>query len=135
MKELTSAEIFTLVWDKVRNSPLYEAVPTMYADHYPLNPSGEFLVLTSLSNAIGEIQVSTVNLNIYVPDSTPTIDRKEQRYPNRRRLEELSRIAFDFLNTYPIDKRWHFRISGDTLISEEGISYSFINIKITFKKY
>ena len=132
---LTSTEIFKLVWDHIRDSPLGEAVPVMYADHYPNAPSGEFLVMTSLTNVIDESQVATVNVNIYVPDDTPTINREEQRFPNRNRLNELTRIAFDSLGHYPAAERWFFDVSDETLISEEGISYTFSNIKVKLKKY
>ena len=132
---LTTTEIFKLVWDRIRDSLLGQAVPTMYADHYPNNPSGEFIVVGSLSIVIGDSQVATVNVNIYVPDTTPTINKEEQRYPDRNRLNKLSRIAFDSLGHYPIDERWFFAVSDETLISEEGISYSFSNIKVKLKKY
>lgn len=132
---LTSTEIFKLVWDHIRDSPLGKAVPVMYADHYPNAPSGEFLVMTSLTNVIDESQVATVNVNIYVPDDTPTINREEQRFPNRNRLNELTRIAFDSLGHYPAAERWFFDVSDEILISEEGISYTFSNIKVKLKKY
>ena len=132
---LTSAEIFKFVWNLIRDSPLSQAVPTMYADHYPNNPSGEFIVVNSLSNVVGDSQVATVNVNIYVPDTTPTIGREEQRYPDRNRLNELTRTAFDSLGHYPANERWFFDVSDETLISEESISYTFSNIKIKLKKY
>lgn len=132
---LTSTEIFDIVWGYIRKSPLAEAVPTMYADHYPNKPSGEFIVVTSLTNAIGDLQVATVNVNIYVPDTTPTIGKEEQRYPNRKRLNELTRIAFEALEGYPTNERWYFDVSDETLISEEGISYSFSNIQVKLIKY
>jgi len=137
---LTSTEIFKLVWNLIRDSPLGKAVPTMYADHYPTfssgkMPNGEFIVMTSLSNVMGDIQVATVNVNIYVPDETPTINKVEQRYPNRERLNELSRIAFKSLEGYPINERWYFDVSDENILSEEGIPYSFSNIKVKLKKY
>lgn len=130
---LTSAEIFSLVWDRVRNFGLYEAVGNMYADRHPVNPTGEFIVLTPLTNVTGDMQVATVNVNIYVPDDTPTINREEQRVPNRKRLGELTRIAFDTIGCYPADERWFFDISNETIISEEAIPYTFSNIKVTLK--
>lgn len=132
---LTSTEIFDIVWGYIRKSPLAEAVPTMYADHYPNKPSGEFIVVKSLTSAIGDLQVATVNVNIYVPDTMPTIDREKQRYPNRKRLNELTRIAFGALEGYPTNERWYFDVSDETLISEEGIPYSFSNIQIKLIKY
>lgn len=60
---LTSTEIFKLVWDRIRDSLLGKTVPMMYADHYPNNPSGEFIVVGSLSNVVGDSQVATVNVN------------------------------------------------------------------------
>ena len=132
---LTSTEIFDIVWGCIRKSPLAEVVPTMYADHYPNKPSGEFIVVTSLTNAIGDLQVATVNVNIYVPDTTPTIGKEEQRYPNRKRLNELTRIAFEALEGYPTNERWYFDVSDETLISEEGITYSFSNIQVKLIKY
>lgn len=132
---LTSTEIFDIVWGCIRKSPLAEVVPTMYADHYPNKPSGEFIVVTSLTNAIGDLQVATVNVNIYVPDTTPTIGKEEQRYPNRKRLKELARIAFEALEGYPTNERWYFDVSDETIISEEGITYSFSNIQVKLIKY
>ena len=111
----------------------------MYADHYPTvgmdDLQGEFLVLTSLTNVIEDIQVATVNVNIYVPDTTPTLSGMEQRYMNRKRLSELTRIAYDCLSNYPVDQRYFFDISDETLISEEEIPYSFSNIKVKLKKF
>ncbi len=133
--KLTSTEIFTLVWDHVRRSPLGEAVPVMYADHYPNRPSGEFLVVTSLTNVTEGVQVATMNVNIYVPDTTPTIGGEQQRFPNRSRLAELTKIAFESLGHYPVAERWFFDVSGETLISEEAISFTFSNIKLKLKKY
>lgn len=137
---LTSTEIFKLVWDRIRNSPLGDTVQTMYADHYPVltkgkSLTGEFIVITSLTNVTGDSQVATVNVNIYVPDETPTINREEQRFPNRERLNELTRIAFDSLGHYPTRERWFFDVSDETIISEENISYTFSNIKVKLKKY
>ena len=76
-----------------------------------------------------------VNVNIYVPDTTPTLSGVEQRYMNRRRLSELTRIAYESIRNYPIDERYFFDISDETLISEEEIPYSFANIKVKLKKY
>lgn len=132
---LTSTETFKFIWDRILDSPLHEAIPIMYADHYPNNPTGEFIVMTSLSNVIGTSQVVTVNVNLYVPDNTPTINTEKQRYPDRNRLNELTRIAFDSLENYPIAERWFFDVSDETIISEENISYTFSNIKVKLKKH
>lgn len=137
--KLTTTEIFALVWDQIRGSALAEAVPTMYADHYPTvgmdDLQGEFLVLTSLSNVIEDMQVATVNVNIYVPDNTPTVSGMEQRYPNRKRLSDLTRLAFDSIRRYPVDERYFFDISDETILSEEDIPYSFANIKVKLIKF
>lgn len=132
---LTSTETFKFIWDRILDSPLHEAVSIMYADHYPNNPTGEFIVMTSLSNVIGTSQVVTVNVNLYVPDNTPTINTEKQRYPDRNRLNELTRIAFDSLANYPIAERWFFDVSDETIVSEENISYTFSNIKVKLKKH
>lgn len=135
----TSAEILSLIWDWIRTTPLYEAVPTMYLDHFPTSSShklsGEFIVLTTLSNAIGEQQVATVSVNIYVPDTTPRINKVEQRYPNYNRLAELSKIAYESLQCYPLHRRYFFDILDESLISEGDIPYTFTNIKVQFNKY
>lgn len=135
----TSAEILSLIWDWIRTTPLYDAVPTMYLDHFPTSAasklSGEFIVLTPLSNSIGEQQVATVNVNIYVPDTTPRINKEEQRYPDNNRLAELTKIAYDSLRCYPINKRYFFDILDESLISEGDIPYTFSNIKLQLKNY
>lgn len=140
MRRLTSAEIFGIVWSALRNSQLAIEVPSMYADHFPemttnSQLTGEFIVVSSLTNSLGDIQVATVNVNIYVPDVTPTIDRIEQRYPDRKRLSELASIAYKTLAVYPKDERYYFDVLSDTLLSEEDISYSFINLKVQIKNY
>lgn len=135
----TTTEIFSIVWDRVRQSSLGDAIPQMYADHYPTfgkdGLNGEFIVVTSLSNTINESQIATVNVNIYVPDDTPTLSGIEQRYSNRRRLNELTKIAFESVAGYPINERYFFDVSDETILSEEEIPYSFSNIKVKLKKY
>ena len=140
MKELTSAEIFDIVWSSLRNSELANEVPTMYADHFPEKTtnsqlSGEFIVVSPLSNVLGDIQVATVNVNIYCPDITPTIDRIEQRYPNRKRLGELSKLAYKALSVFPVYDRYFFTVLSETVLSEQDFSYSFINFKVQLKNY
>lgn len=138
---MTTTEIFSIVWEWVKSSPLNEAVQAIYADRYPTqggsgNPlPNEFIVLNSLSNAVGDSQVATLNLNLYVKDQTPTINRQEQRYPDRNRLMELTEIAYNALRGYPVDGRWFFDVSNETLISEDAVPYTFSNIKVTFRKY
>lgn len=140
MKKLTSAEIFDIIWNAVRGSRLHAEVPMMYADHYPVSAnnekmSGEFIVISQISNAIGDIQVSTVNVNIYTPDSTPSINRSEQRYPNRKRLGELALLAYEALSKSPLDERYTFEVQSETVISERELPYSFLNVKVQLKNY
>lgn len=137
---LTSLQILNIVKDWIKGSPFGEAVPTIYTDHYPQFPTnrsvvGEFVVLNVLSNAVGDGQAATVNVNIYVPDLSPRIGAVAQRYPNRERLSELCNIAYDSLKGYPVTERWFFDVSSETLISEQGIPYSFANIKVTLKRF
>ncbi len=140
MSHFTSAEIFSKVWEYVRRSELSKHIPVMYPDHYPNQSKGkfkdsEFIVMTSLANSSGSSQVATVVVNIYVPDDTPTINGEEQRYPDRTRLSELTRIAYRSLEGYPVDERWFFDISDESIISEDKIPYTFSSIKVKFKKY
>lgn len=137
---MTTLEIFNEIWEHLSHSPLKMSVEKFYADHYPIVSQhsklpSEFVVVSSLTNAVGDSQVATVNVNIYVHDTTPTINRQEQRYPNRNRLMELTRIAFESLRGYPTNGRWYFDVSDETLISEEEIPYTLSNIKVKFRKY
>jgi hypothetical protein len=137
---LTSAEIFNIVFNWVQSSALKGAVPNIYADHAPQYPSnrnikGEFIVINTLSNAIGEGQVATLNVNIYVPDLTPRENAVAQRYPNRERLAYLTRLAYEVLQGYPVTERWYFDVSSENIISDREMPYSFANIKLTFKNF
>lgn len=137
---LTTTEVFNIVWDWVCCSPLYAVVPKMYPYKYPdvspVNPlNGEFIVINTLSNSAGDTQVATVNVNIYVPDETPSINKVEQRFPNRKRLGELTKIAYGSLQGFPVSERWFFDVSSEQIISEEDIPYSFSNIKVTLKRF
>lgn len=137
---LTTVEVFNIVWDWVRNSPLGTIVPTMYPGKHPdvthtNQLSGEFIVIKSLTNTLGEMQVATVNVNIYVPDNTPSINKVEQRYPNMKRLGELTKVAYGSLQGFPVNSRMFFDLSTETIISDEDIPYSFANIKVTLKSF
>lgn len=137
---LTSLEIFNIIKEWVKESALGNAVSDIYTDHRPEYPSnrsikGEFIVMNILSNAMGEGQVATVNVNIYVPDLTPRMNAVSQRIPDEVRLSELTRLAYDSLKGYPISERWFFDISSEKIMSERDIPYSFANIKVTLKKF
>ena len=137
---LTSLEIINILREWIANSDLGDIVPTIYVDHYPQMPSnrtskGEFIVLNSLTNAIGDGQVATVNVNIFVPDLTPRINAVAQRYPNEARLAELTRIAYKVLQGYPVSERWYFDVSSETVLSDRDMPYSFANIKVTLKSF
>lgn len=132
---LTTSEILDMVITRIRETELGKVVPVLYRHHYPNNPTGEFIVVTTLDNTAGGLQVASVNVNIYVPDSTPTIGREEQRYPDDVRLKQLSQIAYESLACYPLNERWFFDVEDEALISEENISYTFSNIKIKLKRY
>lgn len=137
---LTSLDIISIVRERIVSTSLGEYVPTIYLDHYPQTPSnrsikGEFIVINTLSNAIGEGQAATVNVNIYVPDLTPRINAVVQRQANEERLAELTRIAYDSLKYYPTNERWYFDVSSEMILKETDIPYSFANLKITLKKY
>lgn len=137
---LTSLDVISIVRERIVSTSLGEYVPTIYLDHYPQTPSnrsikGEFIVINTLSNAIGEGQAATVNVNIYVPDLTPRINAVAQRQANEERLAELTRIAYDSLKYYPTNERWYFDVSSEMILKETDIPYSFANLKITLKKY
>jgi hypothetical protein len=137
---LTSLDIFRIIYEWVEVSFSAEGRHTRYEDHYPrqaLNRSkmGEFVVLNVLSNSVGDGQTATINVNIYVPDTTEKIKSIEQRYPNHPRLAELSRIAYDSLKGYPVTERWFFDISSEVILKDEDIPYSFANIRLTLKRF
>lgn len=132
---LTTSEIFEIVIDRILSTDLGRELPVLYRHHYPNNPTGEFIVVTTLDNTMGDMQLASVNVNIYVPDTTPTIDREEQRFPDDKRLSELTRIAYESLACYPLNERYFFYVEDEAIISEENISYTFSNIKLKLKKY
>lgn len=133
--KFTTSEILDIVISRILSTGIGEAVPVLYRHHYPSNPTGEFIVVTTLDNTMGDMQLASVNVNIYVPDTTPTINREEQRFPDDKRLSELTRIAYESLACYPLNERWFFDVEDEALISEENISYTFSNIKIKLKRY
>ena len=137
---LTSLEIYSIVEEWVKSSSLGDEVHNIYIDDYPKTPSnrsikGEFIVINVLTNAIEDEQVSTVNLNLYVPDVSIRMNAVAQRQPDTPRLKELTRVAYDSLKGYPTFERWYFDVSSEVILREEGIPYSFASIKLTFKKY
>lgn len=133
MKELTTSDILQLVYSRLRDSELGKKVPAIYKYKYFLNPTGEFIVVTPLANAINDSQIATINVNIYIPDRKPTIGREKQREPNDARINELAKLAIDALKWYDTGERYFFRVEAEAIISEESIDYSFSNIKVKFQ--
>lgn len=132
---LSNMEIATLVWERIRDSRLGETVPCMHWHHHPDNPEGEFIVIWPLAGSVGDIQTGYVNVNIYVPDKMPTVGGQKQRAPDIGRLKELSMLAHDALKSFPLNERWFFDVTEETLISEGELPYTFANYEVKLKKY
>lgn len=135
MEELSTADILQIIYSHLRSSQLAQEVGEIRKYKFYNNPQGEFIVIAPLANAMNNMQVATVNVNIYVPDLTPTVGGEEQRYPNDTRLRELSDMAIEGLKGYKSDRRFFFRPESETIITEENISYSFSNIKVKLINY
>lgn len=136
MMALSTTEILQIVYDTLLNSALGIQVPTIYKYKHILNPSGEFIVVMPLANEINNSQVAVVNVNLYVPDKIETVNKKTQRFPDDKRLKELTRLALEALEAgYRTQERYWFRVISEEIISDDNISYSFSNIKIKLINY
>lgn len=137
MKELTTPDILQLIYSRIRNSALAKQVPKIYKYKHLLNPTGEFIVVAPLANVINNSQTATINVNIYVPDKSPVFDGQKQRELNDGRLNDLTRLAMEALKWYDTGERYFFRVEAETIISEEqeGLNYSFSNIKVKFQNH
>lgn len=135
MMTLSTTEILQIIYDTLMNSALGIQVPIIYKYKHILNPSGEFIVVMPLANEINNSQVAVVNVNLYVPDKIETVNKKTQRFPNDERLKELTRLAMEALEAgYRTKERYWFRITSENIISEDNMSYSFVNLKVELIK-
>lgn len=113
------------------SSPLKTAINGKIYKNVHLDDSEfEDVVINSLPISTGDIQISTANVNIHVPD----IKVGNTFMPNEDRMKFLAEIA------EPILKKGHgtfyrFYLSHQSTISQEGVNKSFVNFRIEFQYF
>lgn len=113
------------------SSPIKTAITgNIYKNVRPDDSALEDVVINSLPISTGDIQISTGNVNIHVPD----IKVGNTFMPNEDRMRVLSEIV------KPILEKGHstfyrFYLSHQSTIFQEGVNQSFVNFRIEFQYF
>lgn len=134
MEPVTTTGIIDMMYAHLVNTAfVYDNNLKVHRRRFPKGSTGEFVVINTIGNQITGTQVATVNVNIYVPDQKVTINGVAQRVSNETRLRALSEVAIKEVSTF---SGKHFcDATEESIIEEEEIEYSFVNIKCQFYNY
>lgn len=107
----------------------------IYKFQRPADSNKEDIVINSLPLASGDIQNGNFNVNIHVPDLNLNINKKNQKQPNTKRLNELSKLVSErvdevYNEDYNIWIEWEY-----TLKDIEIADNHYKNFRIKFISY
>ena len=88
------------VWEYILSSPLSDEVTgVVKRDRRPTGSRNEDVIVSVLANENGQIQVSTVNVNIYVQDK----QAGREKDPDHERLNTLASLSAEVLALFSGD--------------------------------
>lgn len=108
-----------------------EITGNLYKLIRPDNSTEEDVVINSLPISGDQIQLATINVNIYVPDKQVKISGKDQQIPDYVRLNTLTELATNTLQEHYAGES-AFYISLQQVYREESIKYHYSNIRIEY---
>ncbi len=109
-----------------------EITGKIYKLNRQLGSNKEDVVINSLPITGNQLQRSTLNVNIYVPDMSIKIDGQTQRQPNYVRLKTLAALAVLALADHYNDT-YNLWISNQAVLSEDATKQHYVNFRIEFK--
>lgn len=125
----TDEAIKTDIFKFIKGSDLQKAVTGKVSKRKrPHNSDKEDIVISVLANVNGQIQVATVNVNIYVADIT--VDNQPEE--NTVRIEELSEMAVTLFDEF-YGEEYTLRLLSQRVFEAEGTREHIINNKLEYK--
>lgn len=127
----TDEAIKTDVFKVIKKSPLAAAINGKVSKRKrPHNSKNEDVLISILANSNRQVQVATVNVNIYVADIT--VDNQPEE--DTVRIEELSQIALNLLDVYwAPDGEFRLSLMEQRVYESDGTSEHIINNKLEYK--
>ena len=125
----TDAAIKTDIYKVIKGSALHNAVTgVLKKTKRPHNSDKEDIVISVLANVNGQIQVATVNVNIYVADNT--VDNQPEE--DTVRTAELGRLAAELFEVFA-GENFRATLISQTVFESNGTDEHIINNKIEYK--
>lgn len=103
-------------------------------DERRANSDKEDVVINCLPVLNDQVQLATVNVNIYVPDIESKSNNVSQYLPNHKRLSELANKAKEILEEVYSDE-YDYSIQQQGTPKEDAIHQHYVNLRIEFKFY
>ena len=127
----TDIDIKTDIYNHIKGSELYDEVTGVLrkTGKRPFGSKDEDIVISMLANVNGEIQVATVNVNIYVA----AIIVNGQAEENTLRLQELCKLASDLFQVFRGDD-FRATLSQQRVMEVSGANEYVINNRIEYKQ-
>jgi hypothetical protein len=100
----------------------------------PDNSTEEDIVISALPVSDGTPDRCTVNVNIYVPDMSVTINGRVQYQPDYTRLKTISEAVISLLDEI-YRGYFSFYISSQAIYKEASINQHFSNIRIEYSSF
>ena len=122
----TSMELEDLMTDIIKTRMAGVISGSVYNDDRPVNSKDEDITVNVLAGRLGQKQLTTINVNIYVPD-----EWKQKRYvKNRKRLNFLTKIVLELFMNYHKDAcKITKKSQRDYAVEDENIKQHFSHIK------
>jgi len=120
------------IYTLLKASQLKNAVTgDLYKVQRPDDSKKEDIVINALPVTPGDINLCTVNVNVYVNDMQVSINGKPQQQPDFQRLKQLADLGKMSLLEYS-SQVFKFDIANIGLIREESINQHFLNFRLEY---
>lgn len=128
----TTLDLVDVTWDRLNSSSLKTAITgKIYKYRRPVNSNVEDVVINSLPVTNEQLQRAVVNVNVFVPDVTISVNGNQDKVPNHVRLKQLAQTATSELNDRLIgDYSWE--VQQQTVLEDEESQQHFVNIRLQF---
>ena len=125
----TDAAIKTDVYKVIKDSPLHKAVTgKLKKTKRPHNSTKEDIVISVLANVNAQIQIATVNVNIYVADNI--VDNQPEE--DTVRTAELGQLAAELFEVFS-GENYRATLLSQNVLEIDGTNEHVINNRIEYK--
>lgn len=120
------------IYTLLKTSQLKNAITGgLYKVQRPDDSKKEDIVINALPVTPGDINLCTVNVNVYVNDLQVSIGGKPQQQPDIQRLKQLADLGKMSLLEYS-SQVFKFEITNIGLIREESVNQHFLNFRLEY---